>query len=141
MNLTVWDEEQRKLHFPLFVFRSGVWFLNGPADGIGFDVRVNRFWMEDWGSRPHEADHAVTLALEHVARAPRLVPMFGHRYLASEPLLEGNPVFSVVQTDVVYYGNDLAGYFALEFGVAKPTWARSSPRKIDFWSLLAETKT
>lgn len=47
-------------------------------------------------------------------------------------------MFSVMQTDIIYAGNDLADYFANDFGVARPPSARSAPRHIEFWSLLAE---
>jgi hypothetical protein len=47
---------------------------------------------------------------------PRLVPVFSHRYLPAEPHLSGNPVLSVYQTDIIYYGSNLKRYIAHEFG-------------------------
>lgn len=114
------------------------WQLDGPADGIAFDVEANGFWMAEWGSRPDDVEEAVVVARTEVAKAPRLVPVFGHRYLPCDPPDEGNPVFSVMQTDIVYAGNDLADYFANEFGVARPPWARSAPLAIELWSWFAE---
>lgn len=43
-------------------------------------------------------------------------PVYGHRYLPAGPVLAGHPVLSVHQTDVIYYGADLADYLSLEFG-------------------------
>jgi len=40
------------------------------------------------------------------------IPVYSHRYLPSEPKATGNPVLSVHQTDIIYYGNDLASYFS-----------------------------
>lgn len=114
------------------------WLLDGPADGIAFDVEVNGFWLDDWGPSPGSVDEAVVVARGQVAKAPVLVPVFGHRYVPSEPSAEGNPVFSVVQTDIVCAGNDLADYVANEFGVPRPGWARSAPRAIEFWTWFAE---
>jgi hypothetical protein len=49
------------------------------------------------------------------AAAPRLIPVFGHRYLLAEPCQTGNPVLSIYQTDVVVYGADLRCYLLAEF--------------------------
>jgi hypothetical protein len=114
------------------------WLLAGPADGIAFDVEENAYWRDDWGARPADAEEAVTVARDQVAKAPILVPVFGHRFIPAEPREEGNPVFSVSQTDVIVYGNDLAGLLAVEFRVTRPDWSRSAPKPIRFWSDLAE---
>lgn len=110
--------------------------LSAPADGIAFDVEVNNFWMDEWGSRPRDTEEAISRARMMVAAAPTLVPVYGHRYIPCEPLEEGNPVFSVVQADIIYYGNDLADYLYEEFRVPRPPWARSAPRRIPLWSQL-----
>ena len=49
------------------------------------------------------------------------------------PFQNGNPVFSVHQTDIIRYGNDLVGYVHNEFGVPLPDWAAKEPRPIRFW--------
>jgi hypothetical protein len=114
------------------------WRLDGPADGIAFDVEENDFWMEEWGQRPADDRGAVEVALARVAKAPVLVPIFGHRYLPTDPPTEGNPVFSVVQTDIIYAGTDLPDYLANEFGIPRPSWTRSAHRRIEFWSWFVE---
>ncbi len=65
----------------------------------------------------------------------------GHRALVIDPLpghdsADGNPVFSVHQTDVIYYGNDLADWFNTEFGTPLPDWVTRQPRRVPFWSAL-----
>jgi len=117
------------------------WILAGPSEGIAFDASANHFWLPEWGPRPDDVKHAVALAMSEVAKAPPLVPVYSHRYIPSEPEEEGNPVFSVVQTDIIVYGNDLADYFAEEFHFSRPTWARSSAKKIRFWSAMAARTT
>ena len=103
-----------------------------PLEGILFDLR-HGLWLAEWGEKPLDSEEAKELVRRIVSGAPILVPIFSHRYLPAEPLLAGNPVFSVYQTDIVYYGNDLASYFQKEFGVALPDWAASKPRPIRFW--------
>lgn len=108
--------------------------LSAPGDGILFDVEFNGFWLAQWGPRPPDRGAALAVARERVAATPILVPIYGHRYVPSEPHVAGNPVLSVVQSDVILYGYDLADYLWREFGVPRPPWARSAPRPIPFWT-------
>jgi hypothetical protein len=52
---------------------------------------------------------------ETLSGVPALVPVYKHRYLPTMPSESGNPVLSVVQTDIIYYGNDLLDWFDYEF--------------------------
>ncbi|SEG37032.1 hypothetical protein SAMN02982929_01872 [Saccharopolyspora kobensis] len=109
-----------------------------PLEGVLFDVRENAFWPDRWGSRPASKPGALEKAREHLARVPVLLPVYGHRFLPAAPAGSGSPVFSVHQTDVIYYGADLADYIAREFlppTGAPLTWPTA---RIDFWSDLAE---
>ncbi len=110
--------------------------LDGPADGICFDIEYNDFWMQEWGLRPPELADCFKLARAQLAKVPTLIPVHGHRYIPSEPQCSGNPVFSVVQTDIIYYGSDLARYFYNEFEVPLPEWAAKEERSIRFWDKL-----
>lgn len=103
------------------------------ADGICFDIIHNSFWLDDWGARPDNLDMACRIARHELEKVPALVPISSHRFIPSEPELEGNPVFSVYQTDIIYYGADLATYFAAEFEMPLPIWAATKPRHIRFW--------
>lgn len=113
-------------------------WLDAPAEGIAADVEDNRFWMDGWGERPEDVDDAIEEARRLVAAAPVLIPLFSHRYLPATPAEAGNPVFSVVDADVICYGADLAGYFHAEFDAPLPESAAKRPRKIAFWSDLVE---
>lgn len=119
--------------------RKIVGSLEWPGDGICFDVERNGFWMEkEWGSRPPDVDQAKNVARKKVAEAPRLTPIFSHRYIPSEPNTPGNPVFSIYQTDIIYYGADLVSYLEAEFlGGALPQDI-ATLRPIHFWSRLVE---
>ena len=109
--------------------------LDGPLQGILFDIEYNGFWLEEWGPRPGSLDEALRAASELVAAAPRLIPIFSHRMMPDEPYLPGNPVFSVHQTDIIYYGFDLADYLRHEFHLpGREPWPEQV-RPIRFWDL------
>ncbi len=110
--------------------------LDWPADGMCFDVEYNAFWLPAWGPRPASLAAAQARAREAVHAAPLLIPVVGHRYLPAAPCEAGNPVFSVYQTDIIYYGSDLADYLRAEFGVPNPYSAPDKPREIEFWGEL-----
>jgi|SRR5581483_4356993 len=110
-------------------------WLDLPRHGIEFDIRHNNFWLPEWGPKPADVGEAVGIANRLIAAAPKLIPVYVHRMMPDEPRKAGNPVFSVHQTDIIYYGLDLLDYLNHEFGVAK-WWTRPlDPRPIRFWDL------
>jgi hypothetical protein len=110
--------------------------LDWPVEGVIFDVHENGFWPASWGERPDGKEHREREARAHLARVPRLVPVFSHRYLTSDPQLRPSPVFSVHQADVIFYGDNLLDYVAHEFHV--PPLQPSDRTHVPFWSDLAE---
>lgn len=90
--------------------------LEWPTVGVIFDVHHDDFWPASWGKRPPDEDAADRVARDRLALMPRLVPLFGHRYLTSEAQYVPSPVFSVYQTDVIVHGDNLIDYVANEFG-------------------------
>lgn len=106
--------------------------LAWPLAGLLFDVE-NGLWRPEWGERPADAGERAECVTALVAAAPPLIPILGHRYLPAEPLEAGNPVLSVYQSDIIYYGRDLEDYFARESGGG--TGPVTAPvRRIRFWS-------
>ncbi len=105
-----------------------------PVEGLLFDVG-HGLWLEAWGARPASEHDALSSAKEALAAAPPLVPVWAHRYLPTEPSKRGNPVLSVMQSDIVVYGADLADYFAREFGLARRSEASGTtrPASLPFW--------
>jgi hypothetical protein len=94
--------------------------------------------VAEWGERPASPDDRKEVLRSVVARAPKLIPLFNHRYLPEEPHEAGNPVFSVYQSDVIYYGTDLTDYFEREFtGWHCRPWP-DQIKHIRFWSDLVE---
>lgn len=114
--------------------------LSWPLEGLIFDIENNDLWWSEWGERPASADERAEAIAGIVAKAPALVPILGHRYIPAQPHERGNPVFSVYQSDIIYYGSDLADYFDREFQPRSfDRDARPSPiRRIEFWSDLVD---
>jgi len=112
--------------------------LEWPLEGMCFDISKNAFWLDSWGPKPPALSDAYAVARAAVAQAPRLIPICGHRYLPDRPREAGNPVFSVYQTDIIYYGKDLFDYFCNEyhnfFGRREDFVVDGDLRRIEFWS-------
>ena len=115
--------------------------MTWPYEGFCFDIEHNVFWLDEWGPEPNTNEAAFAIAREKINQAPKLIPICGHRYVPAEPNLVGNPVFSVYQTDIIYYGGDLGSYLENEFYYyfETPRYFLKEPiRRIDFWAHLAE---
>lgn len=92
--------------------------LKWPLDGMVFDVEENMFWDTTWGVRPIDRTERVRVVTQAVAAAPRLIQIYGHRYMPAEPSMSGNPVFSIHQTDIIIYGSNLETYLLAETKLA-----------------------
>ena len=89
-----------------------------------FDLRRNDYWHPLFGSKPRRDRKAVKVALRYLDTCPPLIPVFGHRFLATQPSDDQRAVLSVYQaTDSIYYGFDLADYFHQEFSIPAPPWS------------------
>jgi hypothetical protein len=107
-------------------------------EGMLFDVEHNEFWIDDWGPRPERLVDALALAEQLVARAPALIPVYLHRMIPDRPCADGNPVFSVHQTDIIYTGTDLRDYLIHEFLARDDVGIWPIPdgiRTIEFWDV------
>lgn len=107
--------------------------LAWPLEGILFHVEHEVIWWHEWGPRPRSAQERAEVVGAVVAAAPKLIPLYAHRFLAAEPAERGNPVFSIHSTDVIYYGIDLEDYVLHEFYRSKPRKSGAA-RHIPFWS-------
>lgn len=115
--------------------------LSWPLEGLCFDIERNAFWLNAWGERPAQLADAIDIARRAVNAAPTLIPICSHRYLPATPPEAGNPIFSVYQTDIIYYGADLLDYlqneFRHHFGRGEHALSHD-PRHIPFWSDLLD---
>lgn len=114
--------------------------MNAPTEGICLDIRSNAFWYSGWGRMPRFLRRRLAIARQSIRQAPRLIPVYGHRYIPDRPSLPGNPVFSIVQTDIIYYGKNLISYLINEFLGMKvlDKTEVGEYRRIEFWSDLAD---
>lgn len=103
-----------------------------PMRGMLFDVEGNEFWLPEWGERPEALLDALKIARTKIGEAPKLIPILGHRYMPALPNEAGNPVFSVHQGDIIYYGFDLEDYLRHEFNLPRKEWPEQV-NQIEFW--------
>ncbi len=106
--------------------------LDRPVEGVLFDIEHDVFWDRSWGARPDDPADALRLAADRLAEVPRLVPVYGHRFVPAGAGTYGHPVLSVWQTDVIFYGLDLADYVEHEFG-RRREYAREPVATVGFW--------
>jgi hypothetical protein len=114
--------------------------LDWPVVGALFDVEYNALWHPSWGQRPADMSTALRTARQHLGRAPKMIPVWGHRYLPAGRGTYGHPVLSIYQTDIIMFGTDLAEYIAIEFHrrsmipdlTPPPGW--TEPPMVPFWS-------
>ena len=107
-------------------------WLNGPMEEVLLSVEHNEFWLPEWGPRPEGLPNAVQTALANLKLAPKLIPILGHRYIPALPYEAGNPVFSIHQADIIYYGFDLEDYLRHEFNLPREDWP-AQIKQIEFW--------
>jgi hypothetical protein len=112
-----------------------------PIEGVLFDVRESGFWLETWGPVPPFVDEAVAIASEMLHAAPKLIPIYSHRFICEDPDAGGNPVLSVWQSDIIYYGSNLTNWLSIEFSTESaerrlPDDAAAVP----FWSEIMDMK-
>lgn len=109
-------------------------YLNWPIRGALFDVENNNFWLKSWGEKPSKLEDRLIEAKNQMEAVPKLIPVSGHRYISSEPNEAGNPIYSVHQMDIIFYGENLWDYFEVEFDKKKHSDIDCSKiKKIPFW--------
>jgi len=131
-----------RVFFPWSNFRKREYDerIHWVLQGIEFDIDHNKFWMDRWGKRSATLSAALDIARKDFETWPKLLPIHHHRFLTAEPCRPGNPVFSIMHTDIIYYGADLAHYLLNEFvdqDYVLHTHAQEI-QKIRIWSYLAE---
>jgi len=107
-----------------------------PVQELTDEVREG-VWCNSWGERPIDTEEALRVFGGRSKEAPCLVPIFMHRYIPFIPNSKKTPVFSIMGSDIIYYGTDLVNYLEHEFGFIRredlPKWI-SQYKHIDFWS-------
>ncbi len=112
--------------------------LAWPFEGFCFDIEHSDLWLPAWGPKPETLAGRIKAFRPFCEAAPKLIPIFSHRYLPSEPSAAGNPVFSVYQSDIIYYGANLGNYLENEFFGRWDINPWPVKTRIAFWSDWAE---
>ena len=105
-----------------------------PINALRGDVE-DWFWLDKWGDDPDTKEEALAIFDEIAARSPKMIPIFGHRYM---PAFDGAPVISTVGRDTIYYGRDLAEYLQHEFLNIKLSPCKKKIKRIILWSDVIE---
>ena len=106
--------------------------LADPYDGIlnSLDELV---WDASWGNEPTTLLDRNVQIRKMLESAPRLIPLYGHRFLPSYENQE-MPILSVVDLDIIYYGKDLYDYFEIEFGNRELSLSLKDYNPVPFWT-------
>lgn len=73
-------------------------------------------WNEMWREEPIDLEERRMFIANRVLKAPKLIPIYSHRYVASFESKE-LPVFSICGSDIICLVKKLADYFEFEFYV------------------------
>jgi hypothetical protein len=69
-----------------------------------------------WGRKPDDLESKISVFTQfYKFNAPVLIPICGHRYISSAPTESGNPIYSLHQSDIIFYGKNLEQYLANEY--------------------------
>jgi hypothetical protein len=109
--------------------------LQWPLDGILFDIEFSNYWI-DAIEKPASINERKEIFRQwYTLNVPKLIPIFSHRFMCSEPKLSGAPVYSVHQTDIIYYGMNITDYLSKEFHLSRnDDWPKWQKDETLFWS-------
>lgn len=101
------NKEEKNIEYIKNMIKQPIRYIN--------DMPEEVYWCEDWGEEPEEEDTFKKEVRKRLRVAPKLVPVFSHRYM---PIIfnENPPIISVHGVDIIYYGADIQDYFKVEFG-------------------------
>jgi len=88
--------------------------MKAPYNWLFRDVK-NDFWLPKWGEKAADNDGLIEQFAKIIVDAPKLIPIYSHRYM---PIIDGAdnpPVISTVGRDTIYYGSNLIEYLQNEF--------------------------
>ena len=91
-------------------------------------------WNEKWGEEPSDSGERKQRIENMALRAPKLIPIYSHRYMASIRCNQA-PVFSVYGADIICFAKDIIDYFLIEFRIKEHNvFKNNEVSYIPFWS-------
>jgi hypothetical protein len=108
--------------------------LAWPFESYWRCVERHEIWWPEWGERPVSLGDQKEKLRGIFADAPKLIPLVGIRYIPDEPHEIGNPVFSIMASDIIHYGANLTHWLENELGGLRGQPRPWPPLKeIRFW--------
>lgn len=89
-------------------------YLNWPKEFLLDDVLSDHIWLKSWGEKPNSKEEKESIFKNWIKKAPKLVPISGHRFVISEPNNTDNPVLSIWGEDTIIYGGNMRHYLINE---------------------------
>jgi hypothetical protein len=109
--------------------------LKSPIMSLLKELRDGYFWCDEWGEKPNNINKAEQVLMDHYNDAPILIPIYSHRYIPFIENEEDLPVFSIMGSDIIYYGENLLSYLENEFGFRSLRDLNQNKCKyVPFWS-------
>lgn len=106
--------------------------LDWPVREVLGDVERGS-WHPALGPRPQDGEDPADVARRVLVGAPRLVPLYAHRFLPAGRDAFGHPVLSLWGFDIVCYSHDLAEYIDHEFGERDEDAPWNPQATVPFW--------
>ena len=113
--------------------------IQSPIKNLIYDIK-NRFWLSAWGKRAESEDDAIKQFEEVSSIAPKLIPIYSHRYTVWLEGIDDPPVISAVGCDIIYYGCNLTQYLQNEFLFDNKINVSDKCIYIPFWSDIITAK-
>lgn len=111
--------------------------LKNLIGGIIFDVEHNGY-VNKRSDAGLPLEERINRVLQAYNDAPKMIPIFSHRFIPSFPCEAGNPIFSCHQTDIIIYGDNIIDYLYHEFGRGnsriKDNKANGKVKEIPYWT-------
>ena len=89
--------------------------FNSVLEDLLFDVEKNNIWLDSWGARPDTPDDRRRIVAGLMDRAPKVIPVHGHRFMVAGAEQSPAPVLSGVQSDFILYASSIEDVLIRDF--------------------------
>lgn len=103
-------------------------------DLMAADIETEGYWNSLFGKQPIDKNLALKHALEYLDECPKLIPIYGHRYM----IMNNNesPILSYHgPMDTIIYASNIVDFLALDFGI-EPIVKIGNNKVKGFWATL-----